>query len=264
MHRILFAAALGIWTSGALAQTGGAPSAGSQSSPGAAAPGPARATTPTATVPGASPATSQTAPPSRLLPSPAPSATASTPSGVASTTPPTGTASPAAPAAPRSQPASHSLRWRYRLGPADRKKPNHRALCRLREALGQPHSHEQDGVVAHLPAYRESTAEPSRRKHGSRRLRPQAPSHRKIARQRLAAGRLLRFPPRAGLDRARLPSVARQSAAVCKPKKRAEGPARQSGQEGAALSASAAAFRAHRDEDFVMTRNRSAEPGLNT
>ncbi len=99
MHRILFAAALGIWTSGALAQTGGAPSAGSQSSPGAAAPGPARATTPTATVPGASPATSQTAPPSRLLPSPAPSATASTPSGVASTTPPTGTASPAAPAA---------------------------------------------------------------------------------------------------------------------------------------------------------------------
>ena len=148
----------------------------------------------------ASPATSQTAPPSRLLPSPAPSATASTPSGAGLDDASDRYGLASSPSGARSQPASHSLRWRYRLGPADRKKPNHRALCRLREALGQPHSHEQDGVVAHLPAYREFTAEPSRRKHGSRRLRPQAPSHRKIARQRLAAGRLLRFPPRAGRD----------------------------------------------------------------
>jgi hypothetical protein len=114
MHRILFAVALGIWTGGALAQTGGAPSAGSQSSPGAAAPGPARATPPTTTVPGAAPPTpsaplnSQTAP-SRLLPSPAPSATSPMPSGASGTTPPAGTASPGAPAAPDpNQPATAS------------------------------------------------------------------------------------------------------------------------------------------------------------
>jgi hypothetical protein len=75
LHRILFAVALGIWTGGALAQTGGAPSAGSHSSPGTAAPGPARATTPTTAVPGAAtappapsaPLNSQRAPPSRSL-----------------------------------------------------------------------------------------------------------------------------------------------------------------------------------------------------
>lgn len=108
MHRILFAVALGIWTGGALAQTGGAPSAGSQSSPGTAAPGPARANTPATAVPGAAtappapsaPLNSQTAPPSRSLPSTAPSATSPTPSGAAGTTHPAGTASPGAPAAP--------------------------------------------------------------------------------------------------------------------------------------------------------------------
>jgi hypothetical protein len=90
MHRILFAVALGIWTGGALAQTGGAPSAGSQSSPGVAATGPARATTPTTAVPGAAPP----------APSPAPRATSPTPSGAAGTTPPAGAGSPGTPAAP--------------------------------------------------------------------------------------------------------------------------------------------------------------------
>lgn len=96
MHRILFAVALGIWTGGALAQTGGAPSAGSQSSPGVAATGPARATTPTTAVPGA--ATASPAP--TALPSPAPRATSPTPSGAAGTTSPAGSGSPGAPAAP--------------------------------------------------------------------------------------------------------------------------------------------------------------------
>jgi hypothetical protein len=95
MHRILFAIAFCGLTGNALAQTGGSPSAGAQSSPGAAAPGPARASTPTTPGTATAPAAPPTGPaaPSRLLPSPAPS-------GAAATTPSTGAASPGAPAAP--------------------------------------------------------------------------------------------------------------------------------------------------------------------
>jgi hypothetical protein len=106
MHRILFAAAFCVWTGGAMAQTGSAPSAGSQTSPGAAPPGSTRAPLPTTIVPGAAPpsgaaapSNSQTAPSSRQLPSAAPSASSPTPSGAGGSTPQGGTASPGAPAA---------------------------------------------------------------------------------------------------------------------------------------------------------------------
>lgn len=236
MHRILFAVALGIWTGGALAQTGGAPPAGSQSSPGAAAPGPARATTPTTTVPGAAPPApsaplnSQTALPSRLLPSPAASATSPMPSGSLRDDASGRYGLARSPSGTRPQPASHSLGWHHRLGAADRKEPNHRALCRLREALGQPNSHEQGGVVAHLSAYRESTAEPSRRKHGRRRLRPRVPSHRKIARQRLVAPWPLLRSPNVGGSRSPGADVGRQSASSCGAQC-VEGPARRAAEE---------------------------------
>jgi hypothetical protein len=102
MHRILFAIAFCGLTGNALAQTGGSPSAGAQSSPGAAAPGPARASTPTTPGTATAPAAPPTGPaaPSRLLPSPAPSSSSPAPSGAAATTPSTGAASPGAPAAP--------------------------------------------------------------------------------------------------------------------------------------------------------------------
>jgi len=106
MYRILFAAAFCVCTGGALAQTGSAPSAGSQTSPGPAPPASARAPLPTTTVPGAAPSSgaaappdSQPAPASRQLPSPTPSASSPTPSGGAGSTPQSGTASPGAPAA---------------------------------------------------------------------------------------------------------------------------------------------------------------------
>jgi len=87
VHKTLFAV---------LAQTGGAQMAGSQSSPGAAAPTlPGAATPPPAA---SAPVNSQPAPPSRLLPSPAPSSTTPAPLGTAGATPPAGTSSPGAPA----------------------------------------------------------------------------------------------------------------------------------------------------------------------
>jgi len=99
MHRILLAVAVCVWTGGAMAQTGSAPSAGSQTSPGPAPPGSARATLPTTTVPGAAaPPDSQAVSPSRQLPSPARSASSPTPSA-AGTTPQGGATSPGAPAA---------------------------------------------------------------------------------------------------------------------------------------------------------------------
>jgi hypothetical protein len=153
------------------------------------------------------------------------------------------------PSGARFQPASHSLRWCYRLGPADRKKPNHRALCRLREALGQPHSHEQDGgsrtcrrIENRLQNLRvenmdldvsgPSPVAPENRPAAARCWPPLAFSP--AGRSRLGRSRL----GQSRLGRSRSPGAERRapSAAVVQAKS-AEGPARQSGQEGAAMSA---------------------------
>ena len=97
MRRMWFALTVFVLAGEALGQTGGAPSGGAASSPGAAPSAPAtRSLSPTGAPPTSPPNTS-VSPPSRVLPTPAPSTAATGQSGG---TPSPGTATPGAPTGP--------------------------------------------------------------------------------------------------------------------------------------------------------------------